>query len=37
MLKKIGPRTEPWVTPQERGYGGDAKPDAITEKERNVK
>ena len=37
MLKRIGPRTEPWGTPQERGQGGDAKPEARTEKERDVK
>ena len=37
MLKRIGPRTEPWGTPQERGYGDDAKPEARTEKERDVK
>ena len=36
MLKRIGPRTEPWGTPQERGYGGDAKPETRTEKERDV-
>ena len=37
MLKSIGPWTKPWATPQERGYGGDAKPEARTEKERDVK
>ena len=33
MLKRIGPRTEPWGMPQERGWGGNAKPEARTEKE----
>ena len=35
MLKRIWPRTEPWNKPQERGYGGDVKPVARTEKERD--
>ena len=37
MLKRIGPRTVPWGTPQERGLGGDVKPEARTEKERDKK
>ena len=37
ILKMIGPRTEPWGTPQERGYGVDAKPEARTDKERDDK
>ena len=37
MLKRIGPRREPWGTPYERRQGGDAKPEARTEKERDVK
>ena len=35
MLKSIGPRTEPWGKPLERGWRGDAKPEARTEKERD--
>ena len=34
MLKRIGPRTEPWGTPHDRGTEDDVVPDAFTEKER---
>ena len=37
ILKRIGPSSEPWGTPQERGKGGDAKPETRREKERDVK
>ena len=37
ILKRIGTRTEPWGTPQERGYGVNAKPEARTQKERDDK
>ena len=37
MLKRIGPRTDPWGTPQVKGDGDDVKPDAMTEKERDDK
>ena len=37
MLKRIGPRTEPWGTPQEREWRDDATPEARTEKERDLK
>ena len=37
MLKMIGPRTEPWGTPQERELGDDTQPEARIEKERDAK
>ena len=36
VLKTIGPRTEPWGMPQGRGQGGNVKPEARTENERDV-
>ena len=37
MLRRIGPRTEPWGTPQQRGKEGEVKQEARTEKERDDK
>ena len=36
IFERIGPMTELWGMPQERGKGGYVKPEATTEKKQDV-